>query len=729
MTAFEKLIDALRAHGDNVNETGQGKARGHCPAHHGTSDDSLAIDTRDDGNGVMVYCHAGCVYTDVLGALNLTTIDLFDDPALRNVWQPFAKYIYSGGRQVNRRVDANGKKTFHQSGNTKTDRSLFGADRIGTRAVVYVPEGEKDVLAIEAVGQAACCSAMGAGKAHIADWSPLTGKHVIIIADNDDPGINHAEDIHDILDGIAASVSTVNAAVGKDVSDHIAAGKKLSDLVRITGFDATVPVPLTRIVSFVSFPVGSFPAAIADMITAVAEATQTDEAMPGTCAISALSAAAGGNVEVQIRNDWIEPLCTYSVTVADSGERKSVVQRAMLKPVLDAEAQLAELIFPRRRDALARRELADKQAVTLIAKSAKVNRASLSFADLLAQEQDVIDARKAVDDIEVPELPRLVADDLTPEAAASLLHECGGSIAVVSAEGDLFDIIGGRYSGNIPNMGVWLKAHSGDMIRVDRKGRAPEYIRKPAMTLGLMAQPEVLKAIAAQPSLRGRGLLARFLYAMPASNVGNRKTNANAVPDAISKAYDTVIHGLAMGLQKKHPADAPTVLKFTPGAMAAIATLEAETELALREDAPLGSLRDWGGKYVAAIARIAGLLHLAEYGVKGLQLAVTSETVWHAADLGTYFKFNAISAFEVMALDPTIADAVYLLGKLKAHPDSTISVRDMQRAARKFQKKADLQAAIETLVDYGWIQAKAAQQTGRGRPSSPTYKIHPLAQA
>ena len=301
MSAFEKLIDALRAHGDNVNENGD-KARAHCPAHNGTSDDSLAIGPRDDGKGIVVYCHAGCDLTDVLAALNLTKRDLFDDAAFQNVWNPFAKYKYPGGRQVNRKgVDANGKKIFDQSGNKK-DRSLFHSDRIGAKTmVIYVVEGEKDVLAVEAIGQVAVCSAMGADKAHIADWSPLTDKHAIIIADNDDPGLNHAEDIRDILDGIARTVSVVKAAVGKDVSDHIAAGKKLSELVRITGFDATVPIPLTGFVSLVSFPVGSFPNAIADMIIAVAEATQTDLAMAGTAAISALSACAGGNVEIQIR--------------------------------------------------------------------------------------------------------------------------------------------------------------------------------------------------------------------------------------------------------------------------------------------------------------------------------------------------------------------------------------------------------------------------------------------
>ena len=102
--------------------------------------------------------------------------------------------------------------------------------------------------------------------------------------------------------------------------------------------------------------------------------------------------------------------------------------------------------------------------------------------------------------IEVPPVPRLVADDVTPEAAASLLAEQRGRLAIISAEGGIFDIIAGRYNGNVPNMDLWLKGHSGDMIRVDRKGRPPEYIPRPALTLGLMIQPEVLGAIAAQRS-------------------------------------------------------------------------------------------------------------------------------------------------------------------------------------------------------------------------------------
>ena len=83
------------------------------------------------------------------------------------------------------------------------------------------------------------------------------------------------------------------------------------------------------------------------------------------------------------------------------------------------------------------------------------------------------------DEINVPEIPRIVADDATPEAATSLLAEQGGRLAIISAEGGIFDIIAGRYSGAIPNMDLWLKGHAGDPMRVDRKGRAPEYIESP----------------------------------------------------------------------------------------------------------------------------------------------------------------------------------------------------------------------------------------------------------
>ncbi len=101
---------------------------------------------------------------------------------------------------------------------------------------------------------------------------------------------------------------------------------------------------------------------------------------------------------------------------------------------------------------------------------------------------------------------------------------------MISAEGGIFDTIAGRYSSNIPILDVWLKGHAGDPLRVDRKGRAPEYVQRPALTLCLMIQPVTLSAIARNEMFRGRGLLARFLFALPPSKVGHRRAGAPRSP-------------------------------------------------------------------------------------------------------------------------------------------------------------------------------------------------------
>src|SRR4051794_9093694 len=147
----------------------------------------MSVSNRRDGKGVVAHCYAGCSIEDIAAALNMTMSDLFDDAKLRAAWAPSRDYTYPGGRRVHRKPN----KQFPQSGNI-ADRSLFHADRVGDATTVYVPEGEKDVENIEAVGGTAVCSAMGAGKADKFDWSVLQEKFVTIIADRDGPGRQHA---------------------------------------------------------------------------------------------------------------------------------------------------------------------------------------------------------------------------------------------------------------------------------------------------------------------------------------------------------------------------------------------------------------------------------------------------------------------------------------------------------------------------------------------------------
>jgi DNA primase len=209
-SAHERLLDALRNHGSHVDDKNSAKVKAQCPAHD-DGNPSLSVGPRRDGKGIVVNCHAGCDTIAVMQALNLTMADLFDEDNARNIYKARRDYRYPDGRVVHRKPG----KDFPQSGNTKGN-SIFHADRIGDAITVYVPEGEKDVEAIEELaGAAAVCAAMGAGKAHLFDWEPLRGKDVIIIADRDQPGRKHAHEVAELVRRIAASVQIVEGRGGQ----------------------------------------------------------------------------------------------------------------------------------------------------------------------------------------------------------------------------------------------------------------------------------------------------------------------------------------------------------------------------------------------------------------------------------------------------------------------------------------------------------------------------------
>ena len=202
----------------------------------------------------------------------------------------------------------------------------------------------------------------------------------------------------------------------------------------------------------------------------------------------------------------------------------------------------------------------------------------------------------------MPAKPRLLADDATPEVVASLLAEQGGGWRSCRAEGGIFDIIAGRYSGT-PNMEVFLKGHAGDRLRVDRRSRE-EFIEAPALTMGLAVQPSVLEDIGKNRGFDGRGLLARFLYSLPESLVGYRKINPAPVPDAVAATLRAQRHradAVPRGL------DRPGRPPAHPEADDALVAYEERLEPQLRaKGGKLGHIGKWAGKLVGAAAASLG---------------------------------------------------------------------------------------------------------------------------
>jgi 5S rRNA maturation endonuclease (ribonuclease M5) len=215
-----------------------------CPAHE---DNSPSLSVSRGQRGVVLKCQAGCDTTAVIAALDLTMGDLFDEAPKTRADKPevVATYDYTDedGQllyQVLRMVP----KTFRQRrpmpggewqwSIADTRRVLYRLPRVIAAAqrgdTIFVVEGEKDVHAIESAGATATCNAGGAGK-WLDEYSRiLAGADIVIVADKDGPGYQHAHRVAASLQAAGCTVTITQAATGKDAADHLAAGHTLDDL-------------------------------------------------------------------------------------------------------------------------------------------------------------------------------------------------------------------------------------------------------------------------------------------------------------------------------------------------------------------------------------------------------------------------------------------------------------------------------------------------------------------
>lgn len=79
---------------------------------------------------------------------------------------------------------------------------IYNRSRIRLAESVVVVEGERVVHSLGRWGIVATTSPMGAGKAALADWTPLAGKECVLWPDRDEKGVQHMKDVAGLLDAL-----------------------------------------------------------------------------------------------------------------------------------------------------------------------------------------------------------------------------------------------------------------------------------------------------------------------------------------------------------------------------------------------------------------------------------------------------------------------------------------------------------------------------------------------
>lgn len=255
MSAFEHLLDLF---GGELRD-GRTQVDVLCPVHEDDTP-SLSLGVRRIGDpGAVVKCQAGCPTNHVMEARGLPMAALFDSYWERrngNAAQPFVYVctdeagvpLFEVGRFPGKKfLQRRPGQADWRGGIRGVRRVLFRLPEVAAAVkagrVIYVVEGEKDVLGLAEAGEVATCNPAGAGKWRSEYAESLRGARVVVVADKDAPGRKHAQEVAASLKGTAASVTIVEAAEGKDAFEHLFAGHDVREFVPVVTESVAEPVP------------------------------------------------------------------------------------------------------------------------------------------------------------------------------------------------------------------------------------------------------------------------------------------------------------------------------------------------------------------------------------------------------------------------------------------------------------------------------------------------------
>ena len=461
------------------------------------------------------------------------------------------------------------------------------------------------------------------------------------------------------------------------------------------------------------FPVECLPEPLRSYVSSVSEHSQTSPDMAAVIGLGTLAVCLQSKYRVEGSPGYFEPLSLYTVVIAPPGERKSSVMNDMTRALRD---YADEYNRSRSADIKANRRERESLQRQINAQQKKLEQSG--------KWEDEAQLNVLNDQLEaLPELKpaRFFADDCSSEALTSLMAENGGVISVISTEGGVFDMMNGRYSNKV-NIDVWLKGHCGDTIYVDRKCREAESIAHPALSAILSIQPCVLEEIMTNATMSGRGLIARFLYASPPSRIGSRSFTSRPIPPEIEADYRSMIYRL-MALDRP---EEPRTLTLAPDATEQIAEYFQHHERFLVGEGQ--AISDWASKYIGAVLRIAGLIHVAEMQPEGSPI-ITGATITRAICIGQYFLQHSLYAYSMMGTDLSIQKARFVLAKLRKKEITQIKRSELFQMCRGkfFKKTEELLPTLELLADHGYIRMEEPEHFTVGRPPDTRIFVNPDA--
>ncbi|MGE5612377.1 MAG: DUF3987 domain-containing protein [Bacillota bacterium] len=448
----------------------------------------------------------------------------------------------------------------------------------------------------------------------------------------------------------------------------------------------------------------------------LSKAKEVSITLPSLLMLPTIASTCQRRYILQIEGSYKEPLCLYTAPSLESGERKTAIHGPIIRPLFEFQRQLQKEARTQAAEADAKRRLAEKAIRELEKEHSQV----VALGD--KEEEERLEREIVKLTMENPgaaPLPQLVMDDFTVAALGMALAANGESLLVTSDEGGIFDNLMGKFS-EVADLDLFLKAHTGSEYTINRTGRDNIFLSRPLLSVAVSPQPGVLAKLGRKDGFAERGLLARFLWALPASRVGHRTLAPAAVDPQVMTTYQRRLTAMA-DLSHRFRNDEALLLTLDPEAYQEWKAFERSLEPRIGKTGDLLSIRSWASKLPGAVARIAAICHVAGHvGQQPSGQRISSPTIASAIEMGRRLIPHALAAHRLMlGGSRTVAGDVVAHYTAEGWPRKPQGQSEWWRQVRRYvgDSSADFEPVARVLVDHGYlIEIEPPESPRGGRP-------------
>lgn len=409
--------------------------------------------------------------------------------------------------------------------------------------------------------------------------------------------------------------------------------------------------------------------------------------LPACIGLGVASACGCGKIRLNIRDEWTEQGQLYILVVMDSGSAKTPTFKKMTDLLFSTQAEENQ-----------------RRAVQIKQDEAEIEVLKAEKADAI-KKKNVARVREFAEKIAkfpaVYPIRRFIGSNVTPEAYPEIMQENDGATAILDDEGDLFELLAGRYQ-DAPTLDPFLKGYNGSPLESHRRGRPSVVVPHANLSALILAQPYVVDGVFSDSRMVGKGLVPRFVIACPEPL--REYGPEPPIPAKVKEDYNAAVRRM-MGTQSRCYELSPEALRLF------MAFRDERREKQFDE---WEALRRFGftGKMEANLARIACALKLWS-GQHNDE--ITAEQMRNAISINRYFIGHILHLLGPAA---KLSERARLVLEQLGKGERITGERDFKRAMSKrkgFKNASAVDETIAELVAAGFIK-RYSQQNG-GRPS------------